>query len=136
MTSARRGFSLVEAMVAGSILAVVLTSTAGGLAMAFRFVAERRLRATAEVVAESHMEMLLAIERTRRLQASDCAPVPYDREVIGDPDAVAVFTGSCRVIVNTPATPDRRYDRLMVDVVVPFEGRELKSTYATYVVHQ
>lgn len=131
-----RGFSLLEAMVAGAVLAIVLTSTAGGLAMAFRFVDERRLRTTAELVAESHMEMLLAIERGRRLQALDCQPVPYSREVIGDPGATAVFIGTCRIIENTPATPDRRYDRLMVDIEVDFEGRLLKSTYATYVVHQ
>ncbi len=135
-TRRQRGFSLVEAMVAGAILAIVLTSTAGGLGMAFRFVAERRLRATAEVVAESHMEMLLAVERHRRLQAEDCLPVPYNHEVIGDPGSGAVFVGSCRIIANTPATAEQRYDRLMVEVVVRFEGRNLKSTYATYVVHQ
>jgi Tfp pilus assembly protein PilV len=129
-------FSLLEALVAGAILAIVLTSTAGGLAMAFRFVAERRLRTTAELVAESHMEMLLAIERTRQLQALDCRPVPYSREVIGDPGSTVVFQASCRIIENTPATPERRYDRLMVDIAVDFEGRILKSSYATYVVHQ
>ena len=102
--------------------------------MASRFVAERRLRTTAEIVAESHMEMLLAIERTRRLQAQDCLPVPYSREVIGDPESSAVFIGRCRIIPNTPPTPDQRYERLMVDIEVDFEGRLLKSSYATYVV--
>ena len=100
----QHGFSLIEAMVAGAILAIVLTSTAGALGMAFRFVAERRFRATAEVV--------------------------------GDPGSSVVFFASCRIIENTPATPGRLYDRLMVDVVVDFEGRGLKSSYATYVVHR
>ncbi len=132
----QHGFSLIEAMVAGAILAIVLTSTAGALGMAFRFVAERRFRATAEVVAESHIEMLLAIERSRSLQNQDCQPIPYDREVVGDPGSSVVFFASCRIIENTPATPGRLYDRLMVDVVVDFEGRGLKSSYATYVVHR
>lgn len=131
----QNGFSLIEAMVAASILAIVLTSAAGGLAMGMRFIAERRLRATAEVVCQSHMEMILAIERGRNLQAADCAPVPYTREVIGSNEA-AIFKATCRLIPNRPPTPEASYDRLEVEVVVDFEGRALKSSYATYVVHR
>lgn len=130
--SALRGFSLIEALIAGVILAIVLSTTAAGLSMGFRFVTERRLRATADMVSESHMEMLLAIERERNLQASDCLPVTYTNEVIGD--AGATFTATCRLIPNRPVTPTGDYNRLEVEVIARFEGRDLKSSYATYVV--
>lgn len=133
-TPAPRGFSLLEALVAGAILAVVLSTTAGALSMSYRFIAERRLRATSEMVCQSHMEMLLAIERDRNLQPRDCEPIPYTHEVIGENGAV--FTASCRIIPNRPVTPTGAYDRLEVDVVARFEGRELKTSYATYVVHR
>jgi type II secretory pathway pseudopilin PulG len=134
LPGAARGFSLVEAMVAGAILAIALTAAAGSLSMGFRFIAERRLKATAEMVAQSHMEMLLAVERERNLQASDCAPVPYTREVIGDDDAA--FVATCTIVANRPVTPTAAYDRLVVDVVAAFEGRDIKASYATYVVHR
>jgi Tfp pilus assembly protein PilV len=128
------GFSLIEALIAAVILAVVLATTAGGLSMAFRFVTERRLRAIADTVCQSHMEMLLAIERQRNLQASDCQPVRYTREVIGADDAI--FVATCTIIPNRPVTPTASYDRLVVEVTVPFEGREIKTSYSTYVVHR
>lgn len=128
-------FSLVEAMVAASILAIVLTTAVGAMSMGFRFIAERRLRTTAEAVCQSHMEMLLAIDRGRALLPGDCNVVTYDRDVV-DADTSAVFRASCRLIRNQPPTPTQKFDRLMVDVAVAFEGRDLKTTYATYVVHQ
>lgn len=132
---ARAGaFTLVEAMVSGAILAIVLTATAGSLSMGFRFIAERRVRATAEMVCQSHMEMLLAVERERNLQASDCAPVRYTNEVIADDDGI--FVGSCTIIENKPETPERAYDRLVVDVNANFDGRVIKTSYSTYVVHR
>lgn len=129
-----RGFSLIEALIAAVILAVVLATTAGGLSMAFRFVTERRLRATVDMVCQSHMEMLLAIERQRNLQAGDCTPVRYTREVLGDDDAT--FVATCTIIPNRPVTPTASYDRLIVEVRAPFEGREVKASYSTYVVHR
>lgn len=129
-----RGFSLIEALIAAVILAIVLATTAGGLSMAFRFVTERRLRATADMVCQSHMEMLLAVERQRNLQPSDCQPVRYTREVLGDDDAT--FVATCTIIPNRPVTPTGAYDRLVVEVAAPFEGREVKTSYATYVVHR
>ena len=127
-------FSLIEALIAAVILAVVLATTAGGLSMAFRFVTERRLRATAEMVCQSHMEMLLAIERQRNLLPGDCQPVRYTREVLGDDDAT--FIAACTIIPNRPVTPTGAYDRLVVEVTAPFEGREVKTSFSTYVVHR
>ncbi len=128
------GFSLIEALIAAVILAIVLATTAGGLSMAFRFVTERRLRAVADTVCQSHMEMLLAIERQRNLQASDCQPVRYTREGTGDDDAT--FVATCTILTNQPVMPTASYDRLVVEVSAPFEGREVKSSYSTYVVHR
>ena len=128
------GFSLIEALISGSILAIVLATTASGLSMAFRFVAERRVRVTADTVCQTHMEMLLATEKARALHDLDCQPVHYTPEVFGEP--AGVFTASCSIVRNQPPTPSSSYDRLVVSVRAPFEGRDVVSTYSTYLVHR
>jgi hypothetical protein len=115
-------------------LAIVLATTASGLSMAFRFVAERRLRVIADVICQSHMELLLATEKARALQAFDCEPVQYTREVFGD--TTAPFVASCSILRNQPPSPSASYNRLVVEVRAPFEGREVVSTFSTYVVHR
>ncbi len=127
----RRGFSLIEAMVAGSILVIVLTSTAGSLALGFRFIAERRLRTQAEMVVQSHMEMLLAVDRERAIVPFDCQPVTYTRDVIGA--GAGTFTASCRLLRDIPRTG---FNRLEVTVETLNDGRPIRATYATYVVNK
>jgi hypothetical protein len=102
--------------------------------MAFRFVAERRVRVIADVVCQSHMELLMATEKARALLPSDCDPVRYTREVFGDTNAP--FVASCSILRNQPPSASASYDRLVVEVRTPFEGREIVSTFSTYVVHR
>ena len=128
------GFSLIEALISGAILAIVLATTAGGLSMAFRFIAERRLRVTADTVCQSHMEMLLATEKARALQDLDCQPVQYTAEVFGE--SAAVFSATCTLVRNQPPTPQASYDRLVVSVRAPFQGRDVVTSYSTYLVHR
>ena len=127
-----RGFSLLEVLIAGSITMVVVTAVVGTLSMAFRFIAERKLRATAEMVAESHMELLLATASARPIAPSDCAAVRYTRAVVGDEDTSAVFTATCTIDANTPSTPERNIDRLRVDISAIVDGREVHTSFVTY----
>lgn len=120
--------SLLEVMVAASVLIIVLTSAASSLAMGFDFIAARRLQATAESVASSHMETLLATERDRILVASDCDPVPYNREVIV---GTTQFTASCSIDVDKPAV-SARYARLTVTVRWNHNGGH-STSFATYI---
>lgn len=117
---------------ASAITIICVTAAASTLQMGFRFIAERRLRVTAELVAQSHMELLLATDRDRPLGDFDCVPVPYTKEVIGD-SRVAVFTASCRIEPNIPPTPDRRYQRLTTTVTTRFDGRSLQTAFVTYI---
>jgi Tfp pilus assembly protein PilV len=129
-----RGFSLLEVLIAGSITLVVVTAVVGTLSMAFRFVAERQLRTTAEMVAQSHMELLLATASARPISASDCAPVRYTRAVVGDEDVSAQFTATCVIDTDTPATPERKIDRLTTKVDAAIDGREIHTSFVTYLV--
>lgn len=117
---------------ASAITIVCVTAAASTLTMGFRFIAERRLRTTAELVCQSHMELLLATDRERPLGAVDCAPVPYTRDVVGDA-RTAVFIATCEIEPNTPATADRRYSRLTATVRTRFDGRDLQTSFATYI---
>jgi prepilin-type N-terminal cleavage/methylation domain-containing protein len=129
-----RAFSLLEVLIASAITLIVVTAAAATLSMAFRFIAERKLRTTAEMVAQSHMELLLATGGARRLVTSDCAPVRYTRAVLGDEDRAAVFTASCVIDANTPSTPQQKYDRLTVNISAEIDGRPIKSSFVTYLV--
>jgi hypothetical protein len=121
-------------MVASAITIIVVTAAASTLAMGFRFIAERKLRATAEMVCQSHMELLLAIESTRPLGPPDCAPVRYTRAVLGDDDVSAVFTATCTLDPNTPVTPERRYQRLTAHIRATIDGRPIQTSFVTYVM--
>jgi len=131
-----RGFSILEAMVAASILGIVLTSTAGSLALGFRFIADRRLRATNELVVQSHMEMLLALDRERAILPFDCRPVNYNRDVLGTTSGGVTFSASCQILRNTPPTSDQRINRLVVTSTTQGDGRVIKSSYSTYIVQK
>jgi hypothetical protein len=129
-----RGFSLIEAMVAGAIVIIVLTSAASSLAMGFRFIAERKARMVAQMVAQSHMEMLLAIETERNLNPPyDCQPVRYNREIIGE--EAAPFFARCSILRDTPRS-EGRYNRLVVEVEVVVDRRTLRNSFSTYLEHR
>lgn len=136
MSSLRRAraFTLIEVLIAGTITIIAVTSAAGALSMGFRFVAERKLRTTAEMVAQSHMELLLATAASRRIKAADCDAVRYTRMVVGEEDRSAVFTASCTMAENTPATPARKYTRLTAHVAAEIDGRDIHTSFATYLV--
>lgn len=127
-----RAATILEVLVASVITIVCVTAAAGTLSMGFRFIAERRLRTTAELVCQSHMELLLATDRDRPLSADDCAPVRYTRDVAADARA-AVFVASCEIAADAPRTPDRRYNRLTAFVRTSFDGRDLVTSFATYI---
>lgn len=118
-------------MVAGAILAVLLTSISGSVSQIADFIAMQRLRRQAHLVGQSHMESLLAIEYERQLRPDDCTPVVYDGFSTGD-DAGA-FVASCRIVNDTPV---RGAARLVVEVSGERKGRAVHSELATYVVTQ
>jgi prepilin-type N-terminal cleavage/methylation domain-containing protein len=128
------GFSLLEVMIACAILLVVLTASAGTLSMSSRFIAERKLRTTAEMVAQSHMELLLATASRRPIVSSDCQTVRYTRAVLGDEELTAVFAASCTIDKNTPATPEQKIDRLTVTIDAELDLRRLRTQFVTYLV--
>jgi Tfp pilus assembly protein PilV len=130
----RRAFTLLEVLIAGAITLIAVTAAVGTLSMAFRFVAERKLRTTAEMVAQSHMELLLATAASRPLQSSDCAPVRYTRAVVGEEDLSGVFTATCAIAADTPSTPTRRVDRLTVQIEASVDGRRIQTSFVTYLV--
>ena len=138
MSSARapraRAFTLIEVLIASAITLIAVTSAVGTLSMAFRFVAERKLRTTAEMVAQSHMELLLATAAARPLFASDCSPVRYTRAVLGDEDTTAVFTATCVIDADTPTTPERKYNRLTASINAEIDGRAVRTSFVTYLV--
>lgn len=126
--------SLVEVMIASSILIIVVTSAAGSVAMGFNLVSERRFRTMADSVAASHMETLIASSRDRYLDASDCAPVTYSREVVA---GGTLFTASCQMVSNRPAVAAAdRFARLTVTVTWRHLGRDRSTSFSTYVENE
>lgn len=124
----RRAATLLEVMVANTILIIALAAAAMSLTLGMRQIAERRTRATAELVAESHMEFLIATERARGLVDSDCGAVNYNRSVLGD--GAGVFQASCSLEDGRPGPGHRR---LTVDVSTTFDGRAISTSFSTYV---
>jgi Tfp pilus assembly protein PilV len=123
--------SLVEVMIASSILVIVVTSAAGSIAMGFNLVSDRRFRTMGEAVAASHMETLIASSRDRYLEATDCDPVVYSREVVA---GGTLFTASCQIVRNTPAVAVAdRFARLTVNVSWRHLGRVSKTSFSTYI---
>lgn len=130
---AGRGFSLIEVLVASAITLVAVTAAVGTLSLAMRFIAERKLRATAEMVAQSHMELLLATASSRPLLSSDCAPVRYSRAVVGDEDMDAVFNATCVIRLIDPADPEvPNFLKLTTTIEAEVDRRRIHSEFVTY----
>ena len=124
-----RGFSLLEAMVSGAILAIVLTAVASSMSHIVGFIATQNLKRQAQLVCQSHLESILAIEYERPVTHEDCMPLAYSTSAKGDDNGALV--ASCQIVPNQPT---KGYARLMVEVVAERDGRQLRSRLATYLV--
>jgi len=124
-----RGFSLLEAMMSGAILAIVLTAVASSMSHIAGFIAMQNLKRQAQLTCQSHLESILAIEYERPVSHEDCMPVVYSTSAKGDDNGTLIAT--CRIV---PDRPTEGYARLMVEVVAERDGRQLRSRLATYLV--
>jgi Tfp pilus assembly protein PilV len=123
--------SLIEVMIAGTILVIVIASAAGSIALGFNLIADRRYKTMAESVAASHMELLVATTQQRYLDADDCVAVTYSREIEA---GGTLFTASCLLVPNTPVvTLANRFARLTVSVTYRHLGRDHTVNFSTYV---
>lgn len=96
--AAPRGVTLVEVMVAGAILAVVLSSTAAAMTFGFTNAAHTRRLAAAERVAAGHLETLMLEDRLRAVPAR--GSVRFSEEGQQDPDGI--FTSTWSLDPNRP----------------------------------
>ncbi len=126
-----KGFSLLEALIAGTILAIILSAVASSISHVSDFIVTQRIKKQGQLIAQSHLESLLAIEYERPLTAGDCSPIIYSGNVKGDDGGV--FVASCQLV---PDHPEEGYTRLMVEVIAERNGKRMRSRFATYVVTQ
>lgn len=124
-----RGFSLLEAMMSGAILAIILTAVASSMSHIAGFIAIQNLKRQAQLVCQSHLESILAIDYERPVTQEDCTPLAYSTSAKGDDTGSLV--ASCEIV---PDQPTKGYARLMVEVIAERGGRQIRSRLATYLV--
>jgi len=116
--------TLIEVMVAGALLAIVLTTTAMSLVFGFTTTARARRAAAAERVAAGHLEMLVLENRLRPVPAS--GSVRFNLE--GQQDPGGLFTSTWSLDPNRPVPGAQR---LAVDVQWQ-DGGARSSRLVTY----
>jgi type II secretory pathway pseudopilin PulG len=101
--------TLIEVMVAGSILSIVLTTTATALVFGFTTTGRARRAAAAERIAAGHLEMLVLENRLRTVPPS--GSIRFNLE--GQTDPAGAFTSTWSLDPNRPVPGA---SRLAVDV--------------------
>jgi Tfp pilus assembly protein PilV len=122
-----RGFSLLESLIAASMLITGLAGFAMGMSSMSRQQEHQRHRAAAGTVAGNVMEELVLKQDTRTLTAGT-SNATYDAK--GRPDSSGLYTASTTVVDNQPMEDGRT-----IEVIVTWREhgapKELKlKTYA------